>query len=65
METVLLQPWTTISGGASTPVFTQDDSGWVDLAGYSDIAGLWIEKTTISKQEKIKKVFKKINEIRS
>jgi hypothetical protein len=41
VETILLQPWTTVT--SSLPTFTQDESGWLDLACHSDVAGLWID----------------------
>jgi len=46
MQSVLLQPWTTVSSGLSS--FTQDESGWLDLACYGDIAGLWIDVSQVT-----------------
>jgi hypothetical protein len=42
MQTILLQPWTSVAS-ALTFAFTQQADQWVDLACYSDIAGFWID----------------------
>src|SRR5260370_39092502 len=46
MQTVLLQPWTTISSGLSG--FTQDEGQWTDLACHSEIAGVWLDISQVT-----------------
>ena len=49
MQSILLQPWTTISATASGLLtFTQDEEAWSDLACYSDIGGFWIDVSQVT-----------------
>jgi hypothetical protein len=45
MQSILLQPWTTISSSLTT--FTQDEEQWCDLVSYSDVAGVWIDVSLV------------------
>jgi hypothetical protein len=47
MQSILLQPWTSIASGLTGVTFTQDADQWVDLACYSDIAGFWIDVSAL------------------
>jgi hypothetical protein len=52
LQSVLLQPWTTIrctatGGVGGVTSFTQDDEGWLDLADYAD-ALFWVDVTDVT-----------------
>jgi hypothetical protein len=49
MQSLILQPWTTIHriAGGSFDTFTQDAEDWLDVSGYADVV-LWLDVSDIT-----------------